>query len=163
TMMMSYLPSSLRRHWPPTSGVLQRLARAKGGTFSWPNLIGPVMVWRSTLAIDSTIAAGSFGSAARFSVSTANSNSEWMKPIGCVHCRPVALVKPAASSAAVCPLSEDLNGCAGDHQTSDERLLPVLPSASSATGNRIALPTLTTFGLKPFWLAWFQKVVKSGG
>ena len=24
-------------------------------------------------------------------MSTANSNSEWMKPIGCVHCRPVAL------------------------------------------------------------------------
>ena len=27
---------------------------------------------------------------ARFSTSTATSNSEWMKPIGCVHCLPVA-------------------------------------------------------------------------
>src|SRR5262245_13111038 len=117
---MSYLPSPLSFHCPPTSGVLDRLARAKGGTFSWPNLIGPTMVCRSVLAIASTIAAGSVGSAARFSVSTANSNSEWMKPIGCVHCRPVALVKPSASSAEVWPLSDDLKGCVGDHQTSDD-------------------------------------------
>ena len=45
---------------------------------------------RSVAAIALTSAAGSAGSAARFSTSTATSNSAWMKPIGCVHCRPVA-------------------------------------------------------------------------
>ena len=61
------------------------------------------------------------------------------------------------------PLSEDLKGWLGDHHTSDDRLLPSLPSASTATGNRIALPTEATFGLKPCCSACFQKVVKSGG
>ena len=51
----------------------------------------------------------------------------------------------------------------GDHQTSVDRLLPLRPSASSATGNSSALPTEAIFGRKPCWLAWFQKVVKSGG
>ena len=56
-----------------------------------------------------------------------------------------------------------MNGWFGDHQTSEERLWPSLPSASTATGNRIALPTEATFGLKPYCSACFQKVVKSGG
>ncbi len=61
------------------------------------------------------------------------------------------------------PVSDDLNGWFGDHHTSDDRLLPSSPSASTETGNRIALPTEATFGLKPCCIAWFQKVVKSGG
>src|SRR5258708_12421049 len=61
------------------------------------------------------------------------------------------------------PVSDDLNGWFGDHHTSDERLLPSLPSASTATGNRIALPIEATFGLKPCCSACFQNVVKSGG
>ena len=60
-------------------------------------------------------------------------------------------------------MSEDLNGWLGDHHTSDDRLWPSLPSASTETGNRIALPTEATFGLKPCCSACFQKVVKSGG
>jgi hypothetical protein len=68
-----------------------------------------------------------------------------------------------AISRADCPVSEDLNGWLGDHHTSEERLLPFLPSASTATGNSSALPTDAIFGLKPCWLAWFQNVVKSGG
>jgi hypothetical protein len=36
------------------------------------------------------------------------------------------------------PVSDDLKGWFGDHQTSEERLLPSLPSASTATGKRIA-------------------------
>jgi len=36
--------------------------------------------------------------ARRFITSTAISNSAWTKPIGCVHWRPVALVKPAATA-----------------------------------------------------------------
>ena len=61
------------------------------------------------------------------------------------------------------PFSDDLNGWLGDHQTSDDRLLPSLPSASTATGNRIALPIEAAFGLKPCCSACFQNVVKSGG
>ena len=61
------------------------------------------------------------------------------------------------------PLSDDLNGWLGDHHTSDDRLLPSLPSASTDTGNRIALPMDATFGLKPCCSACFQNVVKSGG
>ena len=41
--------------------------------------------------------------------------------------------------------------------------MPSLPSASTATGNRIALPMEATFGLKPCCSACFQNVVKSGG
>ena len=72
-------------------------------------------------------------------------------------------MKPAASSADVWPVSDDLNGWLGDHQTSEERLLPALPSASTDCGKRIALPIEAIFGVKPCCLAWFQKVVKSGG
>src|SRR5262249_52163719 len=61
------------------------------------------------------------------------------------------------------PVSDDLKGWLGDHQTSEERLLPLLPSASTATGKRMALPIEAALGLKPCWLAWVQKVVKSGG
>jgi hypothetical protein len=48
-------------------------------------------------------------------------------------------------------------------QKAEERLLPSLPSAWSATGKRIALPTEATLGLKPCCSACFQNVVKSGG
>src|SRR3954468_23902487 len=61
------------------------------------------------------------------------------------------------------PVSDDLNGWLGDHHTSEERLLPSLPSASTATGNRMALPIEATLGLKPCCNACFQNVVKSGG
>ena len=40
---------------------------------------------------------------------------------------------------------------------------PGLPSASTDCGKSIALPIEATFGVKPCCLAWFQKVVKSGG
>ncbi len=86
-----------------------------------------------------------------------------MKPIGCVQGRPVASVKPPARSFADMPFSEDLNGWFGDHQTSEDRLCPASPSASTDCGKRIALPIDATFGVKPCCLAWFQKVVKSGG
>jgi hypothetical protein len=56
-----------------------------------------------------------------------------------------------------------LNGWFGVHHTSDDRLLPSLPSASTEDGNRIALPTDAAFGLKPCCSDCFQKVVKSGG
>eukprot|EP01037_Dinobryon_pediforme_P025922 gene25923-28257_t len=59
----------------------------------------------------------SFGSADRFSASTATSNSAWAKPIGWA----------LASAAAEAPVSDDLNGWLGVHQTSEPRLCPVLP------------------------------------
>src|SRR3954452_6207074 len=86
-----------------------------------------------------------------------------MKPIGCVHCLPAAFSNADASSPEDWPVSDDLKGWFGDHQTSDDRLLPASPSASTDSGKRSALPTLTAFGLNPCWFAWFQKVVKSGG
>ena len=36
-------------------------------------------------------------------------------------------------------------------------------SDSTTTGNSSALPTDITFGLKPCWAAWVQKVLMSGG
>ena len=72
------------------------------------------------------------GSPARFITSTASSNSAWTKPIGWVQGRPVALVKAARDIAPdVSPVSDDLNGWLGDHQTSDDRLWPASPSAST--------------------------------
>ena len=70
---------------------------------------------------------------------------------------PFAEQQALARSPAEAPVSDDLKGCVGVHQASEERLLPALPSASTATGNRIALPIEAIFGSKPFWLAWFQR------
>ena len=93
----------------------------------------------------------------------ATSNSEWTKPIGWVQGRLVLAVKSAARSAELWPVTDDLNGCEADHQTSDERLWPASPRVSTDCGKRIALATVAALGLKPCWRAWFQKVVKSGG
>ena len=60
-------------------------------------------------------------------------------------------------------MSDDLNGWFGVHHTSDDRLLPSGPSASTEDGKRRAFATVTAFGLKPCWLACVQNVVKSGG
>ena len=75
----------------------------------------------------------------------------------------MALVKPSATCAVLSPVKDELNGWLGVHQTSDDRLWPALPSASTDCGNRSALPIEAIFGVKPCCLAWFQKVVKSGG
>src|SRR6185436_18839204 len=74
-----------------------------------------------------------------------------------------AWVNPWASCPALAPVSDELNGCVGLHQISVDRLLPALPSASTAVGNSSALPTDTALGLKPCWRAWVQKVLRSGG
>src|SRR5271165_2588629 len=100
-----------------------------------------------------TLAFGSVGSALRFKLSMASSKSAWTKPIGCVQGRPVADIQSFATAPADKPFNEDLKGCVGLHQTSHERLFPDLPSASSATGKRMALPMEATLGLKPFWFA----------
>ncbi len=39
----------------------------------------------------------------------------------------------------------------------------MLPMASISAGNRSALPTDATIGLKPCWYDCFQKLTKSGG
>ncbi len=70
------------------------------------------MVSSLVAAIASTTASLSVGSPARFMTSTATSNSAWTKPIGCVQGRPVALVKPSASSAALSPVERRLEGMA---------------------------------------------------
>src|SRR6516164_8725449 len=89
TMMRSYLngPPELRRHCPLTSGVLATF-------FTGPlsQVIGPTIVCRFVLISASRLAAGSCASALRLMISAATSNKEWTKPIGCVHCFPVALV-----------------------------------------------------------------------
>jgi hypothetical protein len=47
----------------------------------------------------------------------------------------------------------------GDHQTSDDRLWPASPRASTDCGKRMALATVMIFGLKPCW----QRLVAEGG
>ena len=60
-------------------------------------------------------------------------------------------------------MSDDLNGCCGDHHTSVDMPVPSGPSASTERGKSRALPTLAILGLKPCWAACFQNVVQSGG
>jgi hypothetical protein len=80
--------------------------------------------------------------------------------MGWVHCRPVALREgPRRPRPALSPLSEELNGWLGDHQTSEERLWPVSPSASTACGNRIALPMDAALGREALLLG----LVPEGG
>src|SRR5690606_16013940 len=145
------------------SGVLATFFAAKGGRLAPSQASGPTIVSSLVAAIASMTAAESPGSPTRFITSAATSNRAWTKPMGWVQGRPVASVKPAASSAELAPVSDDLSGWRGDHQTSDERLCPASPRASTDCGNRIALPIEATFGVNPCCLAWFQKVVKSGG
>src|ERR1700730_13665514 len=145
-MTMSYLLPSFTRHCPPTSGVFATFFAANGGRFAPFHCTLPTTVSRLVAAIAPTMALASRWGA-RLSASTATSNSACTKPIGCVHCFLVAASQLAARSFALMPVSDDLNGWFGDHHTSDERLLPSLPSASTATGNRIAFPIEATFGL----------------
>ena len=88
-MTISYLPS-LSRHWPPTSGVLATFLAAKGGRFAPPHCTLPTTVSRLVAAMRRSDRFGVAASGARFSTSTATSNSAWTKPIGCVHCFLVA-------------------------------------------------------------------------
>src|SRR5262245_19680339 len=99
----------------------------------------------------------------RLSTSIATSNSACLKPIGCVHGRLVVFVYASVSSPALCPVSPDLNGCAGDHQISVVNPLPRAPIELMTDGNSSALPMVTTFGRKPCCAACDQKVAKSGG
>src|SRR5215510_13366205 len=61
------------------------------------------------------------------------------------------------------PLSDDLNGWLGLHQTSVLSPSAVSPSASTAAGKSSALPIDAALGWKPCCLACVQKVLKSGG
>ena len=146
------------RHWPPTSGVLDTFLN---GPLP-PNLTGPTIVLRSVAASASRIDALS-APFDRLRTSAATSSSAWEKPSGCVHCFPVPFSKASASSFAVRPSSDDLNGWFGVHHTSDDRPAPAGPSASTELGNSRAFPTVATFGLKPRCPACRQNVVKSGG
>src|SRR5471032_297879 len=83
--------------------------------------------------------------------------------MGWVHCFDVAFSYASANWRADCPVSDDLNGCEGDHHTSVERPSPRSPSASIDVGNRSAFPIEMTFGLKPCWRAWTRKFFASGG
>jgi hypothetical protein len=91
------------------------------------------------------------------------SNRAWTKPIGWVHWPAGFAGEGFRELGRALPVSDDLNGWLGDHQTSDDRLCPASPSASTACGKRMALPIDAALGTKPCWRAWFQKVVKSGG
>lgn len=66
--------------------------------------------------------------------------------MGWVHCLPVELSQSAASALALWPVSEDLNGKLGVHQTSVDMPLPAAPSDSTALGNRKAAAMVTTSG-----------------
>ena len=72
-------------------------------------------------------------------------------------------MKAAASAAQLWPVRLEAKGCHGLHQTSELRLCPASPNASTEAGKSSALPTVAARGRKPCWAAWVQKVVKSGG
>ena len=139
------------------------LVLAKSGTPSPFQATLPTIVSRSVAAMAAAMASASVTSETRPMTFEATSNSEWTKPMGWVQGRLVLAVKSAARSAADWPVSEDWNGWVLDHQTSDERLWPASPSASTDCGKRMALATVRIFGLKPCCSAWLRKVVKSGG
>src|SRR5258705_13068600 len=75
-MTMSYLLPSLRRHWPPTSGVLVTFLAANGGTPLPFHAILPTTVSRLVAAMASTVALALPTSLVRLSTSVATSNSE---------------------------------------------------------------------------------------
>src|SRR5665213_461771 len=102
------------RHWPPTSGVLVTFLAANGGTFLPSQATGPTIVLRLVAAMVFTSEAESFGSSARLRTSTATSNSECTKPIGCVHCLPESLEYAVHRSPVDWPVSDDLKGWFGD-------------------------------------------------
>ncbi|MCY1371226.1 hypothetical protein D9M69_583600 [compost metagenome] len=66
--------------------------------------------------------------------------------MGCVHCLPVVASQSAASALALWPVSDDLNGKLGVHQTSVDMPLPAAPSDSTALGNRNDAAIVTTSG-----------------
>ncbi|MCY1549847.1 hypothetical protein D9M68_860490 [compost metagenome] len=65
--------------------------------------------------------------------------------------------------ALVSPVSDDLKGKVGVHQTSLLMPSPRSPSVCTAEGNSKALPTVTIFGLKPCCRHWAMKVFRSCG
>src|SRR3972149_261772 len=125
----------------------------------------PTMVSRTVTFRASRMVALFSGAVVRVGPSLASSKGACPKPIGCVHCLLVAAVYPSARSFAVWPVSDELKGWLGLHQTSLESASPspLVPNASTEAGKRSALPMEAIFGVKPCCLAWFQKVVKSGG
>src|SRR5918992_1053307 len=157
TSSNGYLPSLLR-HWPPTSGVLATL-----GTGPPLQEILPTTVSRSTplMALARACLSSTLPDALRAAAAT--SNRACTNPIGWVHCLPVAAWYSSATLAALAPVSEDVKGWAGLHQTSVDMPSPMSPRASTEAGNSRALPTEAILGWNPCWEACFQKVVQSGG
>src|SRR5215472_610497 len=83
--------------------------------------------------------------------------------MGCVHCLFVVDSHSAASSAADCPVRDDLYGNFGVHHTSVDIPSPRGPSAATALAKRNAAVMEQTSGLYPAWAAWFQKVAQCVG
>ncbi len=127
------LPGDVLIHWPPFSGVLETFFWAIGGRSlswplaqeTWPRIVSMLVCWMA-----STIAWGS-PTPARCSALMATSNRAWTDPIGWVHCRWVCLVYSAAHWAEVSPVSEDLNGQVGCHET-----VPVSPAGDGWSTSR---------------------------
>src|SRR6266516_7573908 len=128
-----------------------------GGPERWPTIVSMLVFWMA-----SAIAWGS-PRPARCRTLTATSNRAWNGPIGCVHWRCVWLMYCAANSAQVWPVSDDLNGQVGCHQTSLARPAGEGVSTSMKAGNSSALPTVAIFGRNWSASASRQKVAKSGG
>src|SRR5690606_38060588 len=148
--------SSPPTHWPATSGVFDRL-----GTGPLLKSTGPTTVARSVAASASFRSSGS-APPARLRASIATSKRAWAKPSGWVHCDPVSSWKAAASSPAVCPVSDEVNGWRSVHQISLDRPSPA-GNDSTALGNSSALPTVITGGSNPCCRAWLWKLAKVGG
>jgi hypothetical protein len=106
---------------PPLAADKRRLADVAGGEWRQPaplNAIGPTMVLkvRGGDCLGHRIAIAGIVDPAHHV--DASSNRACTKPMGWVHCLPVARCRQLATSPALSPLSEDLNGWLGDHQTS---------------------------------------------
>ncbi len=148
---------------PPTSGVLQTFLAAKGGSPAPVHATLPTTVDMSVAAMAAAMALASPASETRPITFAATSNSEWTKPIGCVHGRPVLAVKSAARSAELWPVDGRLERMRGRPPDFRGQVVAGIAQRLDRLRNRMAFATVAAFGLKPCWRAWFQKVVKSGG
>src|SRR5271165_180436 len=129
TTIRSYFHLSPFTHWPATRGVLQTFFIGPLLQSMWPTIVSSFVAMMASRSD-----ALSVGSLARFTTSATISKIECPKPIPPCHSRPVTASYFWASSIDVAPVSEDLNGAVGVHQSSCDRPVPMSPSASIAEG-----------------------------
>src|SRR5918994_5850223 len=119
TSSNGYLPSRLR-HCPPTRGVLATLGTGPPLQETLPTTVSRLT---ALMALARACLSSTLPEALRAAAAT--SNRACTKPIGWVHCLLVAVWDSSATWAAVAPVSDDLKGWAGLHQTSVDMPSPM--------------------------------------